>query len=119
MDISHGDRKVQSVVSLGGTAVEDVNLGRVKFSIRQAGVYIIVVAVQNKAVKGSPFVKKFLPGKTALHNGFSLVRQLLHTAVLNFRSHRSYENAIRSADLDCNMLSGRDACLNHRTEGRV
>lgn len=49
-------------MSLGGTAPDDANVGTVKFTVRYAGDYQIVVLIKNIHIRNSPFTKRFLPG---------------------------------------------------------
>lgn len=55
-------QKVAVVTSFGGEDPNDANLVVVKFSVRKSGNYTIHVLVDNAHVRGSPFLKTFLPG---------------------------------------------------------
>lgn len=61
--MTEGLRRVATLSELGGTEPSEANIAKVKFTVRHAGVYRIVVLVGSCHVQGSPFHKKFLPGK--------------------------------------------------------
>ncbi|XP_052123862.1 apoptosis-resistant E3 ubiquitin protein ligase 1 isoform X1 [Frankliniella occidentalis] len=62
VEVNEGIRRVATLSELGGTEPSEANIAKVKFTVRHAGVYRIVVLVGNCHVQGSPFQKKFLPG---------------------------------------------------------
>ncbi|XP_045619348.1 apoptosis-resistant E3 ubiquitin protein ligase 1 isoform X1 [Procambarus clarkii] len=62
VEITQGIHKVGVVTELGGTGEAEINTARCKFSARQAGQYKISILLANQHIRGSPFVKNFLPG---------------------------------------------------------
>lgn len=64
VEVNEGLRRVATLSELGGTEPSEANIAKVKFTVRHAGVYRIVVLVGSCHVQGSPFHKKFNPGKS-------------------------------------------------------
>ncbi|XP_033327204.1 apoptosis-resistant E3 ubiquitin protein ligase 1 isoform X3 [Megalopta genalis] len=62
VDVSEGSRRVATLIELGGTDPMDANTAVVKFTVRHAGQYRIAVLIGTCHVRGSPFLKSFLPG---------------------------------------------------------
>ncbi|XP_063585141.1 apoptosis-resistant E3 ubiquitin protein ligase 1-like isoform X2 [Penaeus indicus] len=62
VEITQGIHKVGVVTELGGTGDAQINTARCKFTARQAGQYKISILLANQHIRGSPFVKNFLPG---------------------------------------------------------
>ena len=50
------------MTELGGTGESEINTARCKFTARQAGQYKLSILLANQHIKGSPFIKNFLPG---------------------------------------------------------
>ena len=63
VEVTEGLRRVATLSELGGTEPSEANIAKVKFTVRPAGVHRSVVLVGICHVQGSPFHKKFLPGK--------------------------------------------------------
>ncbi|XP_077537713.1 apoptosis-resistant E3 ubiquitin protein ligase 1 isoform X1 [Haemaphysalis longicornis] len=59
----NGVHKVACSVELGGTDPALANQARVQFTVRRAGLCHVSVLVGMVHVRGSPFVKSFLPGR--------------------------------------------------------
>lgn len=62
IEVKKDAQKVALVTEFGGQDPNDANLVVVKFSVRKSGQYSIHVLVENAHVRGSPFLKTFLPG---------------------------------------------------------
>ncbi|XP_045123430.1 apoptosis-resistant E3 ubiquitin protein ligase 1-like isoform X2 [Portunus trituberculatus] len=62
VEVTQGIHKVGVVTELGGTGEAEINSARCKFTARQAGQYKVSILLANQHVRGSPFVKQFLPG---------------------------------------------------------
>uniref|UniRef100_A0A224Z314 HECT-type E3 ubiquitin transferase n=1 Tax=Rhipicephalus zambeziensis TaxID=60191 RepID=A0A224Z314_9ACAR len=59
----NGAHKVACSVELGGTDPNLANQARVQFTVRRAGLCHVSVLIGMVHVRGSPFVKNFLPGR--------------------------------------------------------
>lgn len=59
----NGVHKVACSVELGGTDPSMANQARVQFTVRRAGLCHVSVLIGMVHVRGSPFVKTFLPGR--------------------------------------------------------
>lgn len=62
VEITQGTHKVACSVELGGINPNDANKAHIHFSVRRAGEYYISILVGTVHIRGSPFVKLFLPG---------------------------------------------------------
>ncbi|KAB7501804.1 Apoptosis-resistant E3 ubiquitin protein ligase 1 [Armadillidium nasatum] len=62
IEITQGIHKIGVVTELGGETSPEVNTARCKFTARRAGLYSISILLANQHIKGSPFLKRFLPG---------------------------------------------------------
>ncbi|XP_053612739.1 apoptosis-resistant E3 ubiquitin protein ligase 1 isoform X2 [Plodia interpunctella] len=61
--ISHGTRKISSVVELGSGDPAQANTTRVKFTVRSAGLYIISIMIGGVSISGSPLRRVFTAGR--------------------------------------------------------
>lgn len=66
IEITQGSHKIACSVELGGLQISEANKAKVQFTVRRAGEYRISVLVDMIPIKGSPFIKTFLPGKLSL-----------------------------------------------------
>ncbi|XP_059473505.1 apoptosis-resistant E3 ubiquitin protein ligase 1 isoform X2 [Neocloeon triangulifer] len=62
VEVAQGNRRVAALTELGGADPSQANVAVVKFTVRHAGQYRVSVLIGNCHVKGSPFLKCFLPG---------------------------------------------------------
>ncbi|CAG7785471.1 unnamed protein product [Allacma fusca] len=62
IEVKKDNQKVAVVTEFGGKNPTDANLVAVKFSVRKSGQYSVHIVVENNHVRGSPFLKTFLPG---------------------------------------------------------
>ncbi|XP_013781434.2 apoptosis-resistant E3 ubiquitin protein ligase 1-like isoform X1 [Limulus polyphemus] len=62
VEITQGTNKIACSVELGGQEPSDANKACVQFSVRHAGEYKISVLLGVVHIRGSPFIKHFLPG---------------------------------------------------------
>ncbi|CAB3359356.1 Hypothetical predicted protein [Cloeon dipterum] len=62
VEVAQGNRRVAAVTQLGGADPSQANVAVVKFTVRHSGQYRVSVLIGNCHVKGSPFLKCFLPG---------------------------------------------------------
>ena len=63
IEIIHNNTFVVSSREYGGQRWGDGNVMKVSFTVREAGLYKISVLARGRPIKGSPFIKTFLPGK--------------------------------------------------------
>ncbi|GAB6024585.1 hypothetical protein CHUAL_009733 [Chamberlinius hualienensis] len=78
VEVSHNNLKVASSVEVGSPDPSLANTVLVKFTVRRAGQYLISAMIGNTHIKGSPFIKHFIPGppdpmKTSLVNHVSTI----------------------------------------------
>ena len=62
IEIMHGVTQIPPVVELGGGRQSESNTAGVVFTVRRSGDYRIAVMIGANHIRGSPFLKKFLPG---------------------------------------------------------
>ncbi|XP_011496613.1 PREDICTED: apoptosis-resistant E3 ubiquitin protein ligase 1 [Ceratosolen solmsi marchali] len=62
VEVSKGTRTVATLIELSGMNSLAANTAMVKFTVRHAGQYTIAVLIGSCHVRGSPFLKNFLPG---------------------------------------------------------
>ncbi|XP_068632769.1 apoptosis-resistant E3 ubiquitin protein ligase 1 [Battus philenor] len=65
VSITHGTRKISTVMELGSGDPALANTARVKFTVRTAGLYIISIMIAGVQAAGGPFRKWFAAGKPA------------------------------------------------------
>lgn len=94
----------------GGQDPNDANLVVVKFSVRKSGQYSIHVMVENAHVRGSPFLKTFLPGTIDPHKTLFLKQTSTVVCVTN-QPHKliieprdTYGNTCRNQDFALNLF---------------
>ena len=63
VEIMHGTNKVALTAQHGGPDAGDMNSTKVAFTVHKSGEYKISVMVGARHIRGSPFIKKFKPGK--------------------------------------------------------
>ncbi|CAH0777685.1 unnamed protein product [Bemisia tabaci] len=106
IEVSEGPRRVATLIELGGREPSSANLAVVKFTVRHAGQYRILVLIGNIHVQGSPFYRTFLPGPPdPLKTGF--VRQsstVICTAklaqILSIEPRDEFSNLCQFSDVD-------------------
>lgn len=63
VEVTHGMREMVVLIELGSESNPcDANVAKAKFTVRNAGRYIISLMIGSDHIPGSPFVRKFLPG---------------------------------------------------------
>ncbi|KAH9640015.1 hypothetical protein HF086_008110 [Spodoptera exigua] len=96
--ITHGSRKVTAVIELGSGDPAQANTARVKFTVRQAGVYIVSVMIGLVPVAGSPFRKWFTAGRVEARRSrvgrahHALVFAAQHARALHVHPRDHYDN---------------------------
>ncbi|KAF9795811.1 hypothetical protein SFRURICE_013817 [Spodoptera frugiperda] len=96
--ITHGSRKVTAVIELGSGDPAQANTARVKFTVRQAGVYIVSVMIGLVPVAGSPFRKWFTAGGVEARRSrvgrahHALVFAAQHARALHVHPRDHYDN---------------------------
>ncbi|CAH0702163.1 unnamed protein product [Spodoptera exigua] len=106
--ITHGSRKVSgvgfnfwqvtAVIELGSGDPAQANTARVKFTVRQAGVYIVSVMIGLVPVAGSPFRKWFTAGRVEARRSrvgrahHALVFAAQHARALHVHPRDHYDN---------------------------
>ena len=63
VEIMHNNTFIVSSREYGGQKWAEGNVMKVSFTVREAGTYKISVLARGTQIKGSPFIKTFLPGK--------------------------------------------------------
>jgi len=60
--IKQGDNLIAAAVEVGGSSAEEEHNVRVSFTVRKAGQYHIHILTGSIPIRGSPFIKNFIPG---------------------------------------------------------
>ena len=62
ISIRQGDSLIAKAVDIGGSSPEEAHQVRACFTVRKAGQYHITILKNSLPVRGSPFIKDFIPG---------------------------------------------------------
>lgn len=62
ISVRHGASRIAVAVEIGGVSLAEANQVKASFTVRKAGQYSIDILLGSIPIRGSPFVKRFLPG---------------------------------------------------------